>query len=119
MKLTILNAVRLCDALSALSNERLPFAYARAVVQMRQALAPEKTLMAQEERKLAEQFGGTIDGGTVHFESADASDGFRAAQEELRAQEIDVKLYRIRLPDTVQLTPDEYDALACILEEDV
>ena len=80
MKLTILNAVRLYDALSALSNERLPFASARAVVQMRQALAPEKTLMAQEERKLAEQFGGTIDGGTVRFESADASDGFRAAQ---------------------------------------
>lgn len=119
MKLTILNAVRLYDALSALSHERLPFASARAVVQMRQALAPEKTLMAQEERKLAEQFGGTIDGGTVRFESADASDGFRAAQAELRAQEIDVKLDRIRLPDTVQLTPDEYDALACILEDDV
>ena len=118
MKIRLYDASRLFGALSALSQERMPFQTARVVAQMRTALQPEQNLLAQEEYKLAMQHHGKIEDGRVCFPSAEDSAAFRAAQEELHTQEIDVPLVMLRLPDTICMTPSDAAALECILEVD-
>jgi len=119
MKTTINKVNGAVIALIGLSRIILPFATARELKRLRDALRAEAEFLAEEEGKLIEFHGGRTDGVRLEFRDRAAGAEYLKELNALLAREVDVDVTPVRIPaDTegLRLSAEDLENLEGIIE---
>lgn len=106
-------------ALASLSRQKMPLREARKIFNLRAKLQPSIDFQAEEERKLLEEMGLTLEfGGLVHFKDEKQQAAYFQRVAEIGEMEEETEAEPITLPalDHIQISAEELEALDGFVE---